>query len=560
MSEDRLPILIVGAGPTGLTLALELARAGIRFRIIDKAPQRPDVESRAIVLHQRSLEVFARNGVVESFLQEGNPLTATNLYSSGKKILKVNMAGGNYRPYPYSLILEQGKSERILIARLTELGIEIERPVSLETITTHEDHVYVTMLHEDGRLEEASFDYLVGCDGAHSVVRHALDIGFIGSAIEGKVLTGDVMIEFPSPSPWANHEVHTLLRPGHMGFLLRLKDGYWRFAVGANHHNHLSAENVSLDDIREEFSTFPEFKGVMHDCRWKSLYKISTRIAASMKSGLVFLAGDAVHIHSPEGGHGMNAGIQDAVNLAWKLTSVIKGGTHHDLLESYQAERLPIIRDIIKGTERSQKVITLVHPRSVATRDILLPILGSLGPFQKWLHRIRTATSHNYRHSKIILESVSVTKRLSSMLHLLFRGSGRTHPHSGDWAPEASDLIHPDGSKTSLHALLQNDLRCLVLMTPGGSQRENDLQKLTALRDQLLRDYPTLLDPKLISLFPARESLHDSKGEFHKIYGASGESIFLIRPDGFLGYIGKPICISDLETYLTDRLLARRLN
>jgi 2-polyprenyl-6-methoxyphenol hydroxylase-like FAD-dependent oxidoreductase len=561
MSSTPSQALIVGAGPAGLTLALELTRAGIGVRIIDKDPQRPDSESRAIGLHPRSIEAFARNGAAAPFLDAGATLAAANFYSSGERVLRVDLDGGAEQPYPFSLLVKQGKSERFLIERLRELGVEVERPVSLEAFSQTTDRATAVLRHSDGRLEEAHFDYIAGCDGAHSLVRQSLGIGFDGRALDGRFATGDLAIDFPEGTRWPAHEIHTLLRPGRFAIFGRSRDGDWRVVVDVTDRPEVTSDNVAVVDLQDGFAPFPEFDGVLHDPQWISVFRVSSRVAESLRKGRVFLLGDAAHIHSPESGQGMNAGVQDAVNLAWKLAAVMKRVASPDLLDSYEAERLPIIRAIVRETELAQRLISLADPAWIAVRDLAANSLGRLRPMQKMLTGAFMATAFHYRDSPIVDEyRPSPSDYLKAIAsrgpcpNFARRRAYRAAPAPGDWAPDAIGLVRPDRGETSLHRSLANRLQAIVVVLGGADPTQSDLARLTNLVARLRIDYESFLVPYLVTREPTPEALHDEDGALHRRYGAKFECLFLIRPDGFIGFRSQPALEAPLRRYLEAKL------
>ncbi len=549
-------LLIVGAGPAGLTLALELTRAGVPVRIIDNALQRADRESRAIGLHPRSLEAFARNGVVKPFLDAGMTLSAANFYSSGERILRIGLEGHAGQPYPFSLLVQQGKSERFLIERLRELGINVERPVLLVALAQTLAGATAVLRHPDGRLEEADYDYILGCDGAHSLVRQSVAISFEGQAIEGRFATGDVVIDF-AEAKWAEHEIHTLLRPGKFAILGKLKDGSWRVVVDVTDQPSVTADNVTVADLQAGFAPFTEFGGRIGDPQWISVFRVSSRVAGAMRRGRLFLVGDAAHIHSPESGQGMNAGVQDALNLAWKLAAVLKEGVGDQLLDTYEVERLPIVRTIVKETEIAQKAISLDSPAWIALRDLAAGALGRFEPMQALLSSSFSATAYHYRDSPIVAQyGQPPLDYLRAVL------GGTPHPNigqhqsywqapsPGDWAVDAEGLRRSDSSVTTLHALMANDLRSVVLILAGGQATAADTERLLRFAAQIDREHGQLFEPHVVTLSQVPGTLHDTRGELHARYGAAYECLFLIRPDGFVGFCSQPAEGKPFKEYL----------
>lgn len=435
-------------------------------------------------------------------------------------MLRIGLEGGAGRPYPFSLLVQQGKSERFLIERLREFGVEIERPVSLEAFAQTVDCATAVLRLADGRLEEARFDYIAACDGAHSLVRQSLGVGFNGRSLEGRFATGDLAIDFRDETRWSEHEIHTLLRPGRFAIFGKLRDGNWRVVVDVTDRLNVTADSLAVADLRDGFAAFPEFDGVLRDPHWISVFRVSSRVAEALRKGRVFLLGDAAHIHSPESGQGMNAGVQDAINLAWKLAAVVKGVASSELLDSYEDERLPIIRAIVRETELAQRAISLDSPARIALRDLATEWLGRLRPIQNVLTAAFTATAFHYRDSPIGDDyEQSPAECLGAFIsgepfpNCAQRLAYRKAPAPGDWAPDAVGLVLPDGSETSLHRMMANNLAAIVVILGGADPTPSDLTRLGNLVARLKADHESFLDPCLVT----REA---TPGALHRRYGA----------------------------------------
>jgi 2-polyprenyl-6-methoxyphenol hydroxylase-like FAD-dependent oxidoreductase len=348
-----MSVLVVGAGPTGLTMASELARHGVIPRLIDQAPTPPPDTSRALVVHARTLELFDMIGVVDEALQTGLVAEGFNLVSRRGRRTRVPLSAFQQLDSPYALMLmlPQSETERILAAHATRLGVTIERGVALDSFTAAPDHVDVRLRHQDGRIEATTVDWLIGCDGAHSAVRHGAGIPFDGITYADECLLGDVHLDwaFPDgalslcPSPEGVLAGFPIKGPKHFRLIMILPRD------DRSEGRALTREEFEAQLKRMVPPTDPV--PVVRDVMWHTRYRLHRRGAGRYRVGRVFVAGDAAHIHSPAGGQGMNTGIQDAFNLAWKLALVVRGRAGDWLLDTYGAERLPIAHTLLRGTD-----------------------------------------------------------------------------------------------------------------------------------------------------------------------------------------------------------------
>jgi 2-polyprenyl-6-methoxyphenol hydroxylase-like FAD-dependent oxidoreductase len=362
--EDVVDVLIVGAGPTGLTLALWLTRFGIPVRIVDASPG-PGTTSRALVVQARILEHYAQLGLADALIERGIPLAGVNLWVSGERAARTTFdkMGRGLSPYPYALICPQDAHERFLVEVLAREGVAIERDARVTRLDEEDEAVLAHVTRADGGVEQVRARYVAGCDGAHSFVRQAIGARFPGGTYAHRFYVADVT----ASGELLNRELHValdaadfvaafpLVEPGH----LRLVGVVGDAAPDAD---------IGWDDVqRDALARLPL---EIRDVHWFSSYHVHHRVAREFRRGRAFLLGDAAHIHSPVGGQGMNTGIGDAVNLAWKLAAVLRAGWPTRTLSSYECERRGFAQKLVASTDRAFTFVSQDGPiaRFVRTR------------------------------------------------------------------------------------------------------------------------------------------------------------------------------------------------
>ncbi|MEO8440206.1 MAG: FAD-dependent monooxygenase, partial [Spartobacteria bacterium] len=347
MTDDTPLPLVIGAGPVGLTMATELARHGARCRIIDSAPE-PSQTSKALAIFPRTLETFATMGIAERFLAAGHRLHGLSLHHRREQIGQVDFTSV-MSTFPFALGLPQAETERLLTEHLTSHGVSVERGVALQSFTQTSDFVRAILRHPDGREETVEASWLIGCDGAHSTTRHLLGMDFEGTQYDESFILADVRLE----TVLARDRVHLFLGDDGVLGVIPFSENFWRIVANIPPDSRdQSLPEVTLEEVQAmlERRGPPELQA--HDPIWLSRFHISHRKVRQFRQLRVFLAGDAAHIHSPAGGQGMNTGIQDAFNLAWKLALVVRGCAPAQLLGSYHNEREPVAREVLNLTDR----------------------------------------------------------------------------------------------------------------------------------------------------------------------------------------------------------------
>lgn len=558
-ASPTLPVLIVGAGPTGLVLACALSRHGVPFRLIDEA-EGPSRWSKAQVIHARTLEVFTALGqaLIAPILAEGKQVHAMNLQTrDGKRLmhLTIDMEKDD-TAYPFMLNLSQRRTEQLLAEHLQRLGGQIERQVKLLGFTQDDEGVTATLQHPSGAQEEVRAAWLVGCDGSHSTVRKTLGIPFTGSTYEWRITQADVRIDWPFPLP--DDEVIGFLSPdGAAG----------AFPLPGEHRYRLMAFDADTEPTLANFQALLDTRGPagakVSDPAWMVQFTLHCRMVERYRGGRAFLVGDAAHIHSPAGGQGMNTGIQDAYNLAWKLALVHQGAGRPELLDSYHAERHPVAAAVLRGTDAATNsmgtVLKLKSPLAQALRNQIMGFVTGLGFVQRRASRMLSELDIGYEQSPIVAQD-----RPGLWSAQLAADGDSEAPSLGDWlafgdgptpGERVGDMDLPDGRR--LHALLGGPAHALLLFD-GAAATEAGYQNLLRIRHAVHERLGRHIDVHLIvpaaqrpaSLPEPLPVLLDPGGALHQRFGARAECLYLVRPDGYVGYRSQPADLAHLERYL----------
>ena len=391
------PVLIVGAGPTGLALALWLTRLGVRVRIVDKAAA-PGTTSRALAVQARTLELYQPLGLAAAVVERGARVVAVNFWIDGQRIARAVFGDGGvgFSPFPYAIIFPQDEHERLLGDRLQQAGVTIERRVQLVGFEQTSDRVQARLRRHDGSDEVCDASHLAGCDGAVSTVREALGIGFPGGTYEHLFYVADVDAQAPAN----DGQLHGTLDAAEFLLAFPLKGERRVRLIGVvRDEAERRRQDLTWEDVGKDIIARMRIR--VEHVNWFSTYHVHHRVADAFGRGRAFLAGDAAHIHSPVGGQGMNTGIGDAINLAWKLADVLHRRAPASLLTTYEAERIAFARRLVATTDRAFTVIT---SRGSIARFVrrtvvpaLVPIVFRPGAVRRLMFRIVSQNAVGYR-------------------------------------------------------------------------------------------------------------------------------------------------------------------
>jgi 2-polyprenyl-6-methoxyphenol hydroxylase-like FAD-dependent oxidoreductase len=507
-------VLIAGAGPTGLVLALWLTHLGVRVRIVDKTAE-PGTTSRALVMHARTLELYHQIGIADAIVAQGMKFGAVNLWVRGMKRARVVLGdiGAGVSPYPFMLVYPQDRHERFLIEQLRDLGVQIERPREVVGFEDRGKRVTVHLKHGDGRAESCDAAFLAGCDGARSVVRESLRTGFPGGTYNHMFYVADVMASGPA----MNGELNLALDTADFLAVFPLKaPGSARLIGTIRDDPETRQDPLEWKDVRSDVI---ERLGVdVERVNWFSTYHVHHRVAAHFRVGRTFLLGDAAHIHSPVGGQGMNTGIGDAVNLAWKLAAVLQGRADERLLDTFEPERIAFAQRLVATTDRAFQLVVSdgFLARFVRLRVVprLLPALFAIDATRRLMFRTASQTAIEYRHSDLSV-------------------GGAGSIRGGDRLP-------------------------WIRLVPPSAGRPDNFAPLASL-DWQLHVYGDVA-PGISALCEATGfPLHGFAWQDDMdAVGFARDAVYLVRPDGYVGFVDRGADAAKLERYLNDRQLRPR--
>ncbi|HXA51846.1 MAG TPA: FAD-dependent monooxygenase [Candidatus Acidoferrum sp.] len=485
-------VLIAGAGPVGLTMAAELTRYGLSVRIVEKSAQRSD-KSRALVVWSRTLELMERMECTRHFLVAGMKTHAVNLSAGGEPIFRITFDDVP-TPYPFALMIPQNETERLLEEHLNRLGVQVERSVEFAGFTASTAQVTSTLRHADGREETIETPWLIGCDGAHSAVRHQLGLQFKGNTQPSDFMLADLHITgVPAPD-----EVCAFWHSDGVLIVFPIAPGRYRVVADIG---HTDPNNPCPDPTLEEVQAVLDQRGPggmkASDPIWLANFHINERKVEHYRHGRVFLAGDAAHIHSPAGGQGMNTGIQDAFNLAWKLALVHHGTCpENPVLASYSPERSGVGDQVLKATGRFTAIAIMQGVVKQSIRNHVASLVFGFAPVRRLAANTLEELSVGYPDSPL---NANVAHKGPS-------------PHAGERAP-IREGEPPVGAGDRPHFVLFGD----------ASDRFS----------QLVAQHPALLEPTL-----------------RKPYRDGG--LWLVRPDGYVALSASRDAWDDVAAYLAN--------
>lgn len=536
-------VLVVGAGPTGLMAATLLARRGVRVRIVD-ARDEASRESRAFAIQARTMELFQQIGLVEEFLDRGIVNPGIDFFVGSRRVggFDYDRAASPDTPYPFIFLLPQARTEAILIADLTRHGVTVERGVTVTGVEQDQDHVAVRADDVSSGPVQIGARYVIGADGAHSAVRKGLGLTFEGAKYAPTFLLADCRIDWPAGSSLDHDRFRVFLHGASVALFLPL-DGIRCSRVMATDHSGRvdaggeAATHLDLPELERAFSEASGLSVRLSDPVWTTRYRVHHRGVDHYGRGRAFLAGDAAHIHSPAGGQGMNTGLQDAANLAWKLAAVIRDGATADLLDTYDAERRPVGQQVVETSDRMFTAVAGQTGWEATVRDWLArPVSAAIARLDAVQHRA-------FRR----LGQLEIAYLASRYVEDAATTLGQSGPQVGHRAPNAAvthdlsvfDLTTGYGFTVLAFSrkALEQDARHRIVDELDALRREGVAAHLVA-RNAIGRDGRSVAatSPDAFDRYGLREK--------------DGQATYVIRPDGYVAWRGEGLDVAGCARFL----------
>ena len=525
ITERHTKVLIVGAGPSGLMMAAQLLRYGIQPLIIDNK-EGPTSHSNALGVQARSLEIYRQLGVVEKVVANGKQAKGVIFTENGKQMASISLAnaGVGQTPFPYILMYQQYKNERVLLDYLTQNTCAVHWATSLITLTQNAGYSEVLLKNAEGEYT-VKCDWVIGADGAHSTVRKQLGIPFNGDTYPHYFYLAD--LEIAAPFLDGDYVQLYLAKNGICGFFPMPEKNRYRI-IGSLPEGFENKVDTKLEDILPEIDRVAGYPLKVIANEWFTTYKLHHRMAENFRVQNCFLIGDAAHIHSPVGAQGMNTGLQDGYNLAWKLAGVINGNLHETILNSYADERMPIARELLNTTDRVFNVVMSGNWFVVFFKKRVLPYilhyLGNSDKLKAFGFKRVSQIGISYRDSKI-------------NLHL----SKAEKIRAGDRLPYLEIYDEKKQEETDLHAWCSKPGFTLIILGKFDEMFLFNIAKWITNRYQGVLNF-FYLPPsgKNLDVFNAFEtSPHQEKA-------------IIVRPDMYIGYMNDLVSIALLDNYLKN--------
>lgn len=529
-------VLIVGAGPVGLMAGIHLARRGVPTRIIEKRSE-PSTHSKALAVFARTLEALDRIGLAERFVERGRVLHGAVLHSGGREIGRLD-ADELDSPFNFILCIPQSQTERLLEEEVRRLGVAIDRGAELIGVQHRPESARAQVRRADGAAETIDTPWLIACDGAHSTVRHRLGLAYEGEDIDRWFMFADAVMD----GPLARDRLNAFFDPDGMAIAVPLPEpGVWRVILSMA-DDEQPPENPELELIRSTFSRRSGLDVHLRDARWTTRFTIRQRMVQQFRARRIFLAGDAAHSHSPAGGQGMNTGLQDAENLAWKLALVIRGLADASLLETYELERKPVARTLLRGTGALTKVATMTGALPLAARNHIVHWALQFGFIERRAMRILSELDVGYQSSPL-----SINEPPRSNAVQLFDNKTL----AGQRAP-AVTLRDDGGRAVRLQSLIGGEA-LLVLVFDGGDAGDSIAQVQRWIDEQA----PLAMQLRVIVQrgrsaheYGHTAALVDDDGVARERYDVDGACMFVVRPDGVIGLRADAISAAVLQRWV----------